>query len=266
MDIERRYCQNTEIRVNNDDGKKRLKGRAAVFNSLSQDLGGFKEKIDHGAFTNTLKSADIRALWNHDPSYILGRTKNRTLSLEEDAYGLNVEILPPDTQWARDFTESINRGDVTQMSFGFKVISDRWEKKEDKNIRILEEIELYDVSPVTFPAYLETNIEARSSWSLSDVEFNTILKILTKKERNIDLDDNDYDNIKISILKLNLFPDDKVKNMFNDKTTWMETLNKRLNNLLPANEDDLIPYKFASINILRKKLDNRIKDLTLYQN
>lgn len=145
-----------------DDGQKKIEGYAAVFNQWSEDLGGFRERIADGAFTNTLKTADVRALWNHNADYPLGRVKAGTLSLSEDSRGLKFSIIPPDTQYARDLMTSIERGDVDQMSFGFWTIDDKWEKLDGKWVRTLLEVELFDVSPVTYPAYPQTSAAVRS--------------------------------------------------------------------------------------------------------
>ena len=143
-------------------GPGTIAGHAAVFNSLSVNLGGFREKIDPGAFKRTIKESDIRALFNHDANQVLGRNKAATLRLTEDEQGLAIEIDPPDTQAARDLTVLIERGDVSQMSFGFRTITDRWETQGGEQIRTLEEVELFDVSPVTFPAYPDTDVAMRA--------------------------------------------------------------------------------------------------------
>ncbi|MCC6147412.1 MAG: HK97 family phage prohead protease, partial [Anaerolineaceae bacterium] len=118
MEIERRSFGIKEVRVaSREGGGKKITGYSAVFNSLSEDLGGFYERIQQGAFTKTLQEADIRALFNHDPNYPLGRVKANTLRLAEDEIGLGIEIDLPDTQYASDLAVSIERGDVDQMSF-----------------------------------------------------------------------------------------------------------------------------------------------------
>ena len=151
-----------ELRAVQADGEnKKIVGHAAVFNELSEDLGGFREKISPGAFKKTLKEADVRALWNHDSNYVLGRNKSGTLRLQEDEKGLAIEIDPPNTTWANDLMVSIDRGDVSQMSFGFRTVKDDFEKKNDEIIRILKEVELFDVSPVTYPAYPQTDVQMR---------------------------------------------------------------------------------------------------------
>ena len=138
---------------------------ASVFDSWSEELGGnspFRERVVKGAFEETIQNDDIRALFNHDPNYVLGRNKAGTLTLEEDEKGLKVRIVPPDTQWAKDLLVSIKRGDITQMSFGFTVILDRWSYEDNIDVRELLKVKLYDVSPVTFPAYAQTECGVRS--------------------------------------------------------------------------------------------------------
>ena len=155
--------ETTGLEVREDDDKPKIKGYAAVFDSLSEELGFFREKIEKGAFARTIVENDIRALWNHDANYVLGRNKNGTLKLEEDDHGLQIEIEPPDTQWAKDYVESLKRGDVNQMSFGFFARKDEWDESDPKNpVRTLKEVELLEVSPVTFPAYPETSVTARA--------------------------------------------------------------------------------------------------------
>lgn len=161
--IERRYMPVTELRaIEGENGLRKITGYAAVFNKLSDDLGYFREKIQPGAFKNTIKADDIRALWNHDSNYILGRNRSGTLSMSEDDHGLKIEIDPPDAQWARDLMTSIERGDVDQMSFGFRTITDSWQLVDGEDIRTLIEVKLFDVSPVTFPAYPDTEVGLRS--------------------------------------------------------------------------------------------------------
>ena len=161
--IERRNFQVNELRaITNADGLRKITGYAAVFEKLSDDLGWFREKIQPGAFAETIGADDIRALWNHDSNFPLGRNKSGTLTLSEDDHGLKIEIDPPDTQWARDLMTSIDRGDVDQMSFGFQTLSDKWEMVEGEDIRTLIKVRLFDVSPVTFPAYPDTEVGLRS--------------------------------------------------------------------------------------------------------
>lgn len=167
--LERRYFNLDSIEVDEErDGKEPvLRGHAAVFNSLSEDLGGFREMIAPGAFASAIQEDDVRALFNHDSNIVLGRNRAKptpTLELREDATGLAVAIKMPPTQAARDLAISIKRGDVSQMSFGFSVRDkgSTWAKVGDQVVRTLTSVRLFDVSPVTFPAYPQTDVAARS--------------------------------------------------------------------------------------------------------
>lgn len=160
--MERRVFPVQELRVEpGEDGRRKIAGYSAVFDVLSVPLWGFRERIKPGAFAKTIQEADIRALWNHNADYVLGRTRAGTLGLEEDDLGLRVDISPPETQWANDLMVSIDRGDVDQMSFGFEAIQERWLTEGEEQIRELVEVRLYDVSPVTFPAYPQTTVQLR---------------------------------------------------------------------------------------------------------
>ena len=150
-----------EVRFN--EGEKRtLEGYASVFNTPA-DLGSFTEVIEAGAFSRALdEGQDVRALVDHDPAMIIGRTKNNTLELREDNRGLFTRIDLPDTTLGRDLAKLVDRGDIDAMSFGFTVRSDRWERNEGKNVRYIEDVDLYDISAVSFPAYADTSVALRS--------------------------------------------------------------------------------------------------------
>jgi HK97 family phage prohead protease len=135
-----------------------LVGHAAVFNSQSEDLGGFVETVRPGAFARALREhQNVAALFNHEPSWILGRTASETLRLREDRVGLAVEIEPPETAIADHVVTAIERGDVSQMSFSFRTIQDRWTAGAPV-LRELLDVDLFDVSPVVFPAYPATDV------------------------------------------------------------------------------------------------------------
>lgn len=154
-----------EIRVSESENGAVIEGHAAVFNSWSETLGGifpFKEKVRKGAFNESIGRDDIRALFNHDPNYVLGRNRAGTLELVEDDVGLRVRITPPDTSWARDIVTSIRRGDISQMSIGFVVEEDKWSTEDGIDTRELRKVKLFDVSPVTFPAYTATDVGVRA--------------------------------------------------------------------------------------------------------
>ena len=156
--IERRTFQFTEIRAIKD--KLRIEGHAAVFNRLSDDLGGFREQINPGAFAQSIAEDDVYALFNHDPNVVLGRNRAGTLTLSEDSAGLVMVIAAPDTQAARDVLTLIDRRDITGASFSFVVPQggDRWERMEQFDLRTLLYVRLRDVSPVVFPAYPQTDV------------------------------------------------------------------------------------------------------------
>jgi hypothetical protein len=146
----------------NEDGKK-IVGHAAVFNSLSLEMWGFRERIMPGAFKRVLsEGADVRALINHNPSTVLGRSKAGTLALREDGQGLLATIDPPDTTIAKDIIESISRGDIDGMSIGFLSVDERWIKEGGTNIRELIDVDLLDVSVATYPAYPATEVIFRT--------------------------------------------------------------------------------------------------------
>jgi hypothetical protein len=159
-EIERRFFH-AELRAAADGAT--IEGYAAMFNSMSEDLGGFREVIMPGAFDRALSEAqDVRALWNHNSDHVLGRTKSGTLRLAVDAKGLRIVADVPDTQAGRDALVSIKRGDVDQMSFGFRTLTDDWRTVDGEMIRELLDLELLDVSPVAYPAYPETTVSARA--------------------------------------------------------------------------------------------------------
>jgi len=149
----RRFTAQSEIRAA-DDGKT-LEGYAARFGVWTRILW-WDEQVKRGAFTKTLGEQDIRALFNHDRNMVLGRNKAGTLELAEDKKGLLYSVVLPDSR--RDVIESVARGDVTQSSFGFDVIKEETKRSEgDEPDKVtLVEVRLYDVSPVTFAAYEQT--------------------------------------------------------------------------------------------------------------
>lgn len=128
-------------------------GHASVYNTMSEDLGGFREIIAPGAFDDVLEN-DVRALINHDGNLILARTTSGTLKLSTDEKGLKYEFDMPQTSYGKDLAISMKRGDVTQSSFAFTVENDNWETKDGMDVRTITKVKrLFDVSPVTYPAY-----------------------------------------------------------------------------------------------------------------
>ncbi len=175
-DMERRTAVSSKMRIEGETARK-IVGHAAMFNVLSDDLGGFREQILPGAFRESVERDDIRALFNHDPNYVLGRKQAGTLRLSEDEVGLRVEIDPPDTQAGRDLLTMLDRGDLTQMSFGFTVEAggQSWERRDGNVIRTLSSLRLFDVSPVVFPAYPQTDVAVRAlDWWQSTEQRRTL--------------------------------------------------------------------------------------------
>jgi HK97 family phage prohead protease len=195
--IETRTFKAQELRA--DGESRRVEGYAAVFGSESENLGWFTEEIAPGAFDDVMRD-DVRALYNHDENLILARTRSGTLELSLDGKGLRYAFEAPNTTAGNDLLESIRRGDITQSSFGFRVKEDKWENKDveengnkmTKTKRTIVKLErLYDVSPVTFPAYPDTEVARRSMEAATKQEekpdlsgyFDTLEKISKLKNK-----------------------------------------------------------------------------------
>jgi len=161
--LEKRTYKSSDIGVEKrEDDKRVIKGHAAIFNVVESG-GWFREQVAPGAFKDSLKTDDVRALWNHNTEIVLGRNKADTLKLWEDDKGLAVEIYPSDTEMVRGYLDMIERGDVSQMSFGFIVKKASWQEEEGQDdLRTIEQVELWEVSPVTFPFYKGTDVSLKS--------------------------------------------------------------------------------------------------------
>lgn len=162
---EERRFYSTPVEVREDELGDSIEGVAAVVNKRT-DLGFFEEEILPGAFDDVLKD-DVRALFNHDPNYPLARTKSGTLKLSLNKTGdLVYRFDTPNRQYAKDLTDAIKSGDVSQSSFAFRVSEENWvyaEERDQKDLRQIKKIErLFDVSPVTYPAYQDTTVAKRS--------------------------------------------------------------------------------------------------------
>ena len=153
----------TQFTTRDDDGNLAIEGYFAVFNSNYQIAPDMSESIAPGAFDNTLAD-DIRALINHDTTLVLGRTKANTLQLRTDSHGLwgHIDINPNDTD-AINLYNRVQRGDVDQCSFGFDILNEETDFREDGSVHwTIKEVKLYEVSPCTFPAYEDTHIVSRT--------------------------------------------------------------------------------------------------------
>jgi Escherichia/Staphylococcus phage prohead protease len=150
------------------DSPGNIVGYAATYRTLSSDLGGFRERINPGAFDKSLRNGDdVRCLIGHDPNLIVGRTKNGTLRLASDATGLRMACALPNTSYARDLMTSVGRGDLSECSFGFSVDDDDWTDEDDPDdrgarikVRTLRSVRVLDVSVVAYPAYPGTSVSA----------------------------------------------------------------------------------------------------------
>lgn len=154
----------TEFITREDDNKPSIEGYFAVFGSTYDIAPGMSESIGPDAFQNAL-GGDIRALTNHDTTLVLGRTKANTLTLKTDSHGLwgHIDINPNDVD-AMNLYERVKRGDVDQCSFGFEIRSEDTDIGEDGSVHwTIKDVELFEVSCCTFPAYKETNISARAA-------------------------------------------------------------------------------------------------------
>ena len=190
--MEKRYFNIDTRTEKRDDGSITITGHAAVFNQMSSDLGGFREIIAPDAFSNVLND-DVRALVNHDPNLLLGRTTSGTLRLEQTEKGLQYSFDVPDTTYGRDLVISMERGDITQSSFAFTIESDTWETTEDGEVRTINKVkQLYDCSPVTYLAYPTSDDLTLAQRSLA---------IYREKEEN---KKQEKDLVKRSLLKLKI--------------------------------------------------------------
>lgn len=149
-----------EFRMDEADDKRIVRGHGAVYESTSTDLGGFVEIIHTGAFDDAIANSDIRALVNHDANLLLARMSAGNLKVETDSKGLAYEFQLGEQSYARDLAINLDAGNITQSSFAFTVQDDDWEETEDgKYIRHIYKVrELFDVSPVTYPAYEEADV------------------------------------------------------------------------------------------------------------
>lgn len=192
---ERRVVPSTiEIRAEAEGEGFEMEGHAAVFDELSDNLGGFREIIDRGAFRKVLNtSPDVWALFNHNPDQVLARTVSKTLTLKEDTKGLRYRAEVGPTTHGEDLRIMLERGDVTQSSFAFRVGEDEWEEDEESGAlirRIHEFSALYDVSPCIYPAYPQTDAGLRSNEAIDKLARGEDLTADERAELQALLDDS----------------------------------------------------------------------------
>jgi HK97 family phage prohead protease len=177
------------------DGKTVIRGHSALFNVFSEMMWGFREQIAPGAFSDCIgPDADVCSLFNHEPDNVLGRTP-RTLTLSEDNTGLMMETDPADTQCARDCVTLIDRGDVKGQSFSFSMdyddnAAETWDYEGDIVTRTIRKISrLWDVGPVTFPAYPTTDVAVAQRMLVPDDlkrRAESFRKSIEKEGRSVD--------------------------------------------------------------------------------
>lgn len=198
-----------------DEGKTPvIIGHPIVYDTWSEDLGGFRERIARGAAAKTILESDIRALFNHDPNYVLGRNRSGTMELTEQAKAVKMKLTPPDTQIIRDLViEPMRRGDINQMSFAFRVAGPSWNSRdggkpphgtgevwnEDYTEREVLQFRMFDASIVTFPGYTSTDAQVRTQPGLVDglgMEWERLSATLTRQARGLPLTESDIDLIR----------------------------------------------------------------------
>lgn len=201
----------TRFEVREDDQGPLIVGHGAVFNSESLDLGGWREIVAPGAFRRTLRqNPDVLSFFNHDASHVLGRTTAGTLTVAEDLEGLAYQVRPPETSWANDLLVSMRRGDIRGSSFMFEVVKMSWGKSDvdGVDVRTILEAKLYELGPVTFPAYPSADSSVRSLLDElgeeSGLAFRALAGLFARHRDGIPLTDADRDLLTRSIDRLHL--------------------------------------------------------------
>lgn len=168
----------SEVFARRDEGgKAKITGYAAMYDRFSEDLGGYRTKIAPGAFDRVIQAADCRFLVNHDPNLLLGRTTSGTLRLFTDAKGLGFEAEPPASAITDHYAAAIERGDMDGCSFTCDIDIDQWDFSGETPIRTLIGLsELYDIGPVTYPAFRDTSVAV--SHALEAARAALVIKVL----------------------------------------------------------------------------------------
>ena len=238
------------LEVREENGEMIIEGYAALYNSET-DLGVFRESISPGAFDDVLND-DVRALINHDPSLILGRSSAGTLELSTDEFGLKYRVKLGEQQYAKDLYSSIKRGDISQSSFAFTIKDQSW--SEDRSTRKVEKVaKLLDVSPVTYPAYKSATVAARNEEEpkeirTAEVKISDDDKCITvKKIKRKNMDLNDMKTLRSKNYEEHVLLNENAENEGRELTNeeearcdYLESENVRLDNKLKrrkAHED-----------------------------
>jgi HK97 family phage prohead protease len=209
-------------------------GYAAKFNSASENLGGFVEYIQPGAFSRSLKSRnDVKMLWNHDAGEPLASTRSGTMKLYEDEIGLRVEAKLPDTSRGRDLAVLLRDGIVDKMSFGFNVIKDSW--NSEGNERTLKSVRLFEVSAVTWPAYTATSASVRALEKVAErasVDADELADVMLKIEEGADLSPEQAELMKSVVDRLAPAPEETVSEEPKAEPSLLAVKQKQLDLLL----------------------------------
>jgi HK97 family phage prohead protease len=212
-------------------------GYAAKFNSPSEDLGGFVETIEAGAFRRSLRSRnDVKLLVNHDTGRVLASTRSGTMKLYEDEVGLRVEASLPNTTDGRDMAELLRRGDLNKMSFGFSVIKDSWNNEMTE--RTLKSVRLFETSIVAFPAYAATEAMVRSldkAATRAQVDADELADAVLKLEEGADLSENEAELIKTVVNSLTPTQVKVEEETSEEEANLLELKRKQLDLLLKRN-------------------------------
>ena len=188
----------TDFEIREEGDGMTFSGYAAKFNSWSEDLGGFREQIEPGAFRRSLRSRNnVLLLVNHDSGRVLASTRAGTMRMTEDEIGLRVEASLPNTTDGRDMAELLKRGDLSKMSFGFSVQKDTW--NQDMTERTLKSVRLFEASIVAFPAYAETEAMVRSldkAAARAQVDADELADAVLKLEEGADLTEQEAELVK----------------------------------------------------------------------
>tara|TARA_R110002020_G_scaffold416151_1_gene625441 strand:+ start:527 stop:1669 length:1143 start_codon:yes stop_codon:yes gene_type:complete len=194
--------ENLEFRAEDDENV--VIGYGSVFNSLSNELGGFREIIAPGAFDGRL-SDDVRFLFNHDPNMLLARSTNGTLKMSIDEVGLRYEAAIPDTSVGRDIITLLKNNTLSENSFAFVVEDDSWEIKEGQNIRTINKVSmLADISLVSYPAYNDAKTVALRSMEVWQKEEEEKVMIENLEKEKEETKKEDMDLMKRSLRELRL--------------------------------------------------------------
>lgn len=222
------YEETIEVRSAEDNETRSIESCAAVYDSWSQIINGwFIECIEYGAHEESIIQDDIRGLFNHDPNLILSRNVANTMSLRTDQNGLHYKMELGNQQYSNDLIESVKRGDISQNSHSFQVLEDVWGTKDIGGIkyqsRTIKKAALFDVGPVTFPAYLDAEgIKTRNLFQESKLDFRAL-------------------NIVISKIQYGQSPDKSERQLIKDTISYLSGLSER--NLEDYDELEVLKYR-----------------------